>query len=527
MPLDLPPPLPPQQAEAAVLEERHAVAQTQGEVIDIAVGRYTLKISGNSYLSEQRIREVVEVGKTPSQVILLLNALYAAEGYLLVNVEYARKGASDLIYVHVHEGHLADVQAPPELAPFFEKFEGRETLRKSDVEAMRVLAQVKADRMGLDVTSTYTVDENDPGAFTLNLEGEEDPAHDPVTVSGVFGNPGNRFLGRYFGFANAKFDTPDGNQASLGYGTAFTGLGDSRGGQDYDRFDGAYSLASHWGLYSISAAYTEYVVEDRFQLADREKAEIVEVKLNGSQFLHADEETRWVLEQQLQYTDSIIEFTDINVDELIGERTQDEHYGAFRLGTTLSESWEWLDRRGSLNTGIGFKRGFGGEVDNIVNDYRRADFNLLDAKLNVSYLLPGKMVASFAADAQKSFDRSVPQQEQWVLGGADNLAAYLPGIMIGDTGLYGRLQLQLPRWKLLTRPYRLSLFSEIGTSQFEDGPDTDRRRACSAGVKVETAPADWLEITAHAAEGFCEDGLDDDFVDDNEADFFFNVKATY
>ena len=527
MPLDLPPPLPPQQADAAVLEERHAVASSQGDVIQIGVGQYTLRISGNTYLSEGRIREVVEVGKTPSQVILLLNALYAAEGYLFVNVEYARRGNSDTIYVQVNEGHLADVEAPPELAPYFEKFEGERGVRKRDLEPMRVLAQIKADRMGRDVSSEYRIDDSNPEAFTLRLEGEEKPAHDPVTFTTVFGNPGNRFLGRYFGFANAKIDTPGGDQIGVGYGTAFTGLGDTRNGESYDNYSLSYSTVTTLGLYSLSASHTEYEVEERFDLDDREEAEIFRLKASGSQFLYADEKTRWVLEQELQYTYSIIEFVSADPPDLIGQRAQDEEYGAFRLGTTVSRSWELFDRRGSVSGGAGYKRGLGGNVENLVNTGRRTDFNILDAKMTLRYLFPWELVGSLDLKGQKSIERLVPQDEQWVLGGTDNLSAYLPGILIGDSGAYARLQLQLPRWKLFDRPYRFSLFTEAGTAKFENGPEQSSRSACDAGVKLEAAPADWLELKLYAAEGFCESNLDSDFVERNEADLFFNVKAEF
>ncbi len=116
MPLDLPPPLPPQQAEVVVLEKRYAGAQ-KDQVIELNVDKYRLLVSGSSYLSEERIREVTGAAKTPSQAILLLNALYAADGYLFVHVQYARE--DDTIYVQVNEGYLAEVDAPPSVQPYF------------------------------------------------------------------------------------------------------------------------------------------------------------------------------------------------------------------------------------------------------------------------------------------------------------------------------------------------------------------------------------------------------------------------
>lgn len=578
MPLDLPPPLPPQQAEAAVLEQRYEAAE---DPLLLKVGRYRLLVSGNDYLSEERIREVTAAGRTPSQVILLLNALYAAEGYLLVNVQYARKGQTDTIYVQVNEGYLAEVDAPPAVEPFFEGFEGERGLTETDVEPMRILAELKAERAGYNLSTSYTIDPDNPAAFTLVIDGQEDPNHDPFEFTVAFGNPGNRFLGRYFGLSSLKIDTPDGNQIGLGYATGFTELGSSRGGEDYDRYDLSYTLISSWGLYSLSGSYTKYEVSDLFATDDSDpvriegdvaESEISEVRLAGNQFLYADDDTRWVLEQQLEYVDSTIELTAGNLvvedqdgngtadgplggllggvlDDLLGgvltpgtpstamaalagQSIQDEHYYAARLGTTVSDSWSLFGKRGSISLGGGYKRGLGGEIENTFTDReRQAQFDLLDADFSVNYQMPWQMLLSLDAKAQFSLDDRVPQQQQFVLGGPGNLSAYLPGILVGDTGTFASLALQLPRWQLFSRPYRFSLFVETGSAKFE-GPNPPLRRegtarATDAGIKLEFAPFDFLQITAYTAVGLSESGLSDEVVERNESDAYFNIKATF
>ncbi|MEQ8798609.1 MAG: hypothetical protein RJQ08_16355 [Salinisphaeraceae bacterium] len=579
MPLDLPPPLPPQQAEVAVLEQRNAAAD---RVIELEVGQYTLLVTGNTYLSEERIRQVTSAGRTPSQVVLLLNALYPADGHILVNVQYAREGQSDTIYVHVNEGYLAEVDAPPAIAPFFESFEGERGLTKQDMEPMRVLAELKSERAGYTMTSSYSVDPANPAAFTLVIDGREDPDHDPFDLTAAFGNPGNRFLGRYFGLANAKYSLDNGDQIGLGYAHGFTGLGSSRGGEKYGRGDLSYSTVNAWGLYGLSGSYTEYEVSGLFdspasadggnQLVfqdDRESAEIVEVKLTGNQFLYADEDARWLLEQELAYVDSTLTIDEgqlvasggngggdpilgglldgllgdllggltgggggMDSVSLAGQRIQDERYGTARLGTTYSDSWTLFDQRGSLNVGAGYKRGFGGEIENTLTDAERTnEFNLFDASLKTSYRLPYQMLASIQVKGQFSLDDRVPQQQQWVLGGPDNLSAYLPGILVGDTGAYGRFQVQLPRWRVFSRPYRFSVFVETGMAQFEGDNKpfgrADTQRATDAGIKLEFAPLDNIQLTVHAAEGLSESGIPDNVLDGAESDVYFNIKGEF
>ena len=541
MPLDLPPPLPPQQAEVVVLEKRHAGAQ-KNQIIELAVDQYRLLISGNTYLSEARIREVTQVAKTPSQAILLLNALYAADGYLFVHVQYARQ--QNTIYVQVNEGYLAEVEAPPTLQPYFEPFEGQRGLTASDLEPRRVLAELKATRAGYNMTGKYSIDPDNPEAFTWTIDGEEIPDYNPFKFGAAFGNPGNRFLGRYFGTTNASYSAPNGDTFNLGYAHGFTDLGSSRGGENYNSGSFNYATVTRWGLYGLNASYTDYGISNLVDgvnggpdpfVGDEEDATILEVSLVGNQFLFANDQTRVLLEQQLEYVDSVFEF---DQDRTIGTQTgrdiQDEQYGAARIGSTLSHSWQFLERNGNLSGGIGYKRGFGGHVrtdfDTFGDPLRTKDFDIIDGKLDTAYELPWNMLLGLNLKGQLSLDDRLPQQQQWVLGGPDNLSAFLPGVLVGDGGSFGNLRLQLPRGELFNHlKYRFSLFVEAGLSKFEkaSGPTRGIRSASDAGVKLEVVLYKNVQLTVHAARKLSDNNIPDEILEQSESDAFFNIRAQF
>lgn len=571
MPLYLPPPLPPQQAEVSVLEKRNASAQ-KDQIIEFDLQKYRILITGNTYLSEARIRAVVSVAKTPSQAILLLNALYTADGHLFVNTQYARNG--NTIYVHVNEGYLAKVDAPPSIEPFFSGFEGEHGLTPADIESKRILAELKASRAGYTMSGKYSVDPNNPEAFIWTIDGKPIPDHKPWQVGAAFGNPGNRFLGRYFGLANGSYNTANGDTFGLGYAHGFTSLGNSRGGQDYNRGSLNYGTVTPWGLFGADAAYTHYSVDGLFgnpvidnsganggglggllgnlpllgpilgpilggnqgaggpgttRLNDKEHAYIVEANLNGSQFLFANEDTRWVLEEKLQYVDSVIKFD--SPAELSGIKIQDEQYGAARLGTTVSTSWSLFEHNGNVEGGFGYKRGFAGHVRSDLSDPQRTNnFNILDSKLNTAYELPWNMLLGLRLKGQYSVDDRVPQQEQWVLGGPDNLSAFLPGVLVGDTGSFGNLRLQLPPGSVFgTLRYRFSLFVEAGTAEFEQarGIFKGTGSASDAGVKLEVALYKNFQVSLYSAKRLSDNNIPKQVRDDSETDFFFNVQANF
>ena len=539
MPLDLPPPLPPQQAEIVVLEKRHASAP-KDQVIELAINKYTLLVSGNTYLAEKRIREVTSVAQTPSQAILLLNALYAADGHLFVNVQYARQ--QDTIFVQVNEGYLAEVDAPPRLQPYFEPFEGQRGLTETDLEPRRVLAELKATRAGFNMTGKYSIDADNPEAYTWTIDGEPIPDHDKFKFGAAFGNPGNRFLGRYFGLGNASYSAPNGDTFTLGYAHGFTNLGSSRGGENFNRGDFNYATVTRWGLYGFNAAYTDYAISNLVGSpagggadtlpGDEEDAEIIELGLTGNQFLYANDKTRVVLEQQLEYVDSVIDFS--APDAFRGQDIQDEQYAALRVGGTASHSWELFDRNGNLNGGLGYKRGIAGDVDTdfptLGDPLRTEDFDIVDGKFDAAYELPWNMLLGLNLKGQLSLDDRLPQQQQWVLGGPDNLSAFLPGILVGDGGSFGNLRLQLPRGEIFENVrYRFSLFIEAGLSKFEKASGDTRgiRSASDAGVKLEVALYENLQLTVHVAEEITTNNIPREVLEDSDSDVFFNLRAQF
>ncbi len=427
----------------------------------------------------------------------------------------------------------------PAYSRIFEKFEGERGLTESDLEPRRVLAELKATRAGYNMTGKYSIDPDNPEAFTWTIDGEPIPEHNDFKFGASFGNPGNRFLGRYFSLANASYAAPNGDTFSLGYAHGFTNLGSSRGGENFNRGDFNYATVTRWGLYGINAAYTDYGISNLVGQqpdggpdlipGDKEDAEIVEVSLVGNQFLYANDSSRVVLEQQLEYVDSVIEFSDPDV--LDNMEIQDEQYGAARLGTTASHSWKLFDHNGNLNGGVGYKRGFGGHVrtdfDGLGDPLRTKNFDIIDGKFDTAYELPWNMLIGLNLKGQLSLDDRVPQQQQWVLGGPDNLSAFLPGILVGDGG---NLRLQLPRGELFNRlRYRFTLFAEAGVSKFEKASGQTRgiRSASDAGVKLEIALYENLQVTVHAARKISDNNIPDEVLEQSESDVFFNMRAQF
>lgn len=539
MPIDLPPSLPPQVGNPDVLETRYEIAQKN--TIDVRIASQLIRISGNSYLNEKTIRKAAAAVDTPAQFIKLLDALYAAEGYPFVNVEYGREDDSGIIYIDISQGYIERIDAPPLLQPFFNRFQDVPNLQFEDFHIMQVLAGIKADRAGVNVSSEYTVSEIQPDEYVLDLDIQPDPEHEDWTLATSFGNPGNRFLGRYFGFASVQYNTPNGDILGLTYGRSFSNLGEPRGGRDYNYGQFKYSTVNPTGLYSFSVSYAQYILENQFGFQETQRTHTVTVSLDGSQLLHATASTRLLLNETLEYIDSATEVIEAPVSRTLpgglrfpvqGQQIRDLRYATAKLGLTLSHSWQVFSNPTSVEIRGSYERGFAGEIDNLVQSNRQTNFNLFAGRFELSYRLFWDIVSRLTFKGQVTLGAELPQQQQWVLGGPGELSAFLPGILIGDNGSYGRFDLIMPPLSLGPSNLRLTFFVEAGNAVYADrtGSDAAVRAAADAGVKLELDVGEWLDMSVYHAESLGVRNFEvfpgEEFVEDNTVDWFFNVTVT-
>lgn len=540
MPIDLPPMVPPQAAHHAGLESRYDLGHT-GKKIQVQIGQQTVLIRGNTYLTEKQIQRAAKIVDSPAKFIYLLNALYRAAGHQFVSVQYARDPGSRLIYVIVNQGYIEKVNAPDLLKPFFDQFRDKPGLEPQDFAEARILGGLKAKRAGVTVSSKFTVRKNDPYAFVLDLKTKPDPSHNDLTLTTTFGNPGNRFLGRYFGFTGLQYNLPNGDVAGLTYGRSFTDIGDAHGGDDYDYWQFSYSTINTLGLYGVSGSYTNYQLNNQYGFGETQRAETKTVALQGSQFLYATNTTRWLIKEKLQYIDTATAVTQAPISKTFpsglvfpvkGQKTIDEQYGAFELGTTFNHSRLLFGQIATIQMQASYKRGFAGRIDDIAGTNRQTDFNLFAGRLKLIYRLPWKMRLDLLVQGQRSIDKELPQQEQWVLGGPGKLSAYLPGILVGDTGAYGRFDFQLPRLELGPFSWTLTLFTEAGTATFADrtGSRSAVRAVADAGAKLEFKIGQWFAVSAYHADSLGTRNFEiypgRDYIEEREVDYFFNAAVT-
>lgn len=512
MAIDLPPLPPPELSDIQTLKPL-----TSNAGIELTAAGYPVRIAGVTLLDPDEVKTALSPAKDLSQLVRALNALYRLNGYIAVRLLYVLDGKT--LLVHVSEGCIREIDTPPRLQDYLDDLIGDCALTAARYTQAKQLPDLLTDRAGQNVTTEARF-EGTGKDVTLYLESTPDEDYDRTEWSLTFGNPGNRFLGRYFAGAGVRHHTHRGTELTAAYTRALTSLGrNPSGGKGLDALQLGAGFVHPWGLFSASGSYVEY--EQELAGFDLE-AEIGQFELAGQQLLPSRPTARWVVSEKLLYVDSQIEEPTSGLD------LQDETYPAIELGTVYSEAFNLFNLPLSGQAGIALRHGLGDQDGSFPISGRRADFLLARPNGSLTWNMQDKRSLALSLNGQFTSD-SLPQQQQWVLGGHTTMSAWLPGVLIGDSGIHLKLEYQHTPWQLRERPLKLSAFAELGEAEFEDLPSPldERRRLSDAGLRLNYEICDGLTLEGVAAVPISDDGLAQDFLDDLRSDAFFSLRQVW
>lgn len=541
MPVAFPPALPPQLVSVQHVKQAEKSA---GKPITEKVGQAQIPVTvvGNRLLSEKTVRSVLKKAKNPAQAIKLLNKTYHSKGHLLVKLLFAGDVKKRHVYIEVKDGYLTEVRGPKELRRYFTGLLHKHPLSANAFRKDLILANLDAKRAGLKVDTTYTPNQAHPEQVSMGMQATHKKGHRPVHLNLSFGNPGNRFVGRYFGGIGVSGSTHDGFSYSLNYLHAFPSIGKSTS-SNARLNSGEFSIndVRPSGLYSLTGQAVEYagdlsavntntasgsssstttttstcLVQSLPLLnnvlcpvlgsaglnsttttssgsgsgssSGHFHGKIFTTQFTANQLAFAGETTRLIFDEGIGYTISTID-TNEQPKTLLNER-----YATGQLGATVTRNYSLFGRKahasftGNVRQGAGGGGTLGGKGPVVATDSQgnirdnEADgyFTLGKANAQLQQSMPASFETDLNLDGQYTPDRT-PQQENWVLGGPDQLAAYLPGVIYGDSGLFGRLTFKSPQWKGLYVPVQAGLFVEAGMSKRENVPGRLKRVASAA-----------------------------------------------
>jgi hypothetical protein len=564
MAIDLPPVIPPQASSAERIEQ-YAAAQSDA-IIDLKIGEYDLRISGNRYLSREQIDLIMTVVKTPAQAINALTQAYYQLGHLLVTVYFAHR--DNTIFAHVINGHLAEIEAPESISPYFSSLIGDQDLTRSEFETKRVLADLKSERAGLDYGVSYQLSE-DLTAFTIVLTESKKEDHDSTDLSLSANNYGNRFLGRYFANATLKHDFKGGIQASVSYDRALIELGEVNGGDYYNGYSFRLNYPSSFGLYGIEARYTEDRRRTNGMMTSegpspidgflctiplvceltggldlsassgttteaarrRLVSKVRSVALTGEQVISSNAVHRFTVSQRLENVDSVIDIDGFG-------NALDEPQTSLELGLKYNKLIHLFGLDSQLTTQGFIEAGLESDAGTLGTDTREGEvatgrrtgeFLVFKPRLALKTAVSDWATLKTDVIGQFSNDQQLPLQQQFFLGGAAGLSAYLPGVLVGDSGSYAKLALESNGFPLFGLTFKPALFVEHGQAWYEDasGQAGDTREIADAGFSLKTELGKYFVSEIFAATPIYDNNLNEEALSQVEVDFFWRLSITF
>lgn len=522
MAIALPPPSQP------VLSTVEVVQAGGSEIVTLAWKTDQIHVIGAELIDKARIEQAINTATDLSDVVRQIQAAYYIAGYPAVQVRYAR--AEPDLFVLVMPGKLSRVEVPEPYTPYFAKLEGADPLTDDQFERARTLASIHSERKAEDASIEFLPEE---AGTALVLKGGQNK-RSSSSLGAEFGNPGNRFSGRHLlnYFAETSFGT--GDELRFEGRHAMVGLNDDDSPSTlYNEHTASWSRVTTLGLFGAKGRYVGYQQEFDIDLGlgigdvTRFSGSIRQGELAWVFPLHADFNSRWNLNSKLDYTRKRYEITRLD------EPVQRQEYGSVEIGTDYARVLMWGEQRVDLIASVAVRSGMGDDKTDVPITAADLGYLLIRPSASVTLPLGEHITAGLGLTAQITED-TLPEQQQWVMGGVGNVEAFLPGISAGDSGGLARL-FAGTNTELFGFTIAPQLFVEYGYTKLENpfeapfvpvSQSGETQSVADAGISVSARLNRLTEVRFSYAESFDESKVSDQAQDATDANMFFSIAIS-
>lgn len=455
MPVFMPPPASPQAVE-------YAKPPKGGAAVSITSHDYRYVVTGNTLLPAARLEAVLRAATDPKAALAALLKLYHRHGYTLVAITGQVDGRA--VTVNVFEGMITEFDVPSPLAPYFAGVQWRPALRKSDLIRDQILAGSYAARSGDDVRVNLSPAAN-PGGTRLTVSRPARQGYFPVSGVLTFGNYGSRYASGYVAGGNVAANVTHGIRITASYTQGLPGLRAISLGSNYYQNGTGASIVTPYGIYGFEAQWTHFRLGKATYPLNPD-GNIFTYAFTGTQLLYADASTRVTTNEgvhHLRYKETVFDgfFT-----------LADQHYNYLSVGARANKAITLDGLAGNIDGGLTFNMGLStasGTLVDGVPGLPTPHFRYTNASFQYRQALPYAFGARLSAQGQWAVN-TLPAQQEFVLGGLGNLAAWEPGVIAGDSGYVARLELDGPKLSRNGISAQLGGFVETGGATFTTPP---------------------------------------------------------
>ncbi len=523
-----PPPAPPPDAAP---EAAAAAPAAAGATFYVDGDGYRFAVSGNTLLPQATLVGILKTATSPKAAIDALNQAYVAAGYLFVAIgaEVDKK----LVAVRVIEGRITEIDAPADMLPFVRNLRERRDLTRNQMLRESAMLDFYGQRQGVRPAASYSR-AAEVGGTRLTVTETPLPGARPWSAGLSLSNLSGRFSSRYTAGGTASVRPGNGVELTAAYNQGLPGLTSESAGATYKSGALGTSLVTPWGLYGLTYQRTDYQIGESgapfYPAGENEQGGI-----NGTQIVFATPTARLVTTQALlRYSSQ--QTVDLSLPGSPEHRYTlvDQNYTVASAGATYNASGSLFARNAGFNAGLTLAKGLSGRSGTFLDagpGFPSPRFLLVQGNATLQAAVTDDVTAALMLTAQHA-DVTLPQAQQWVLGGFGNLSAWLPAVLVGDSGV-------LARATLATRSvawdgYTLSAgaYAEAGVARLDHrgGGEPYTRGLGDAGLSLTaSAPFGTTLTLAYAFPVWYRnvDGNVRAAVDSNRANLYFTLNQTF
>jgi hemolysin activation/secretion protein len=520
MSVELPPPATPQQGTVEQLQSQ------AGSGITVTFQTYQLHVATSNILDAAAVQNAVGLADNLSNAVRNIGAAAYLAGYPAAQVTYALSGQD--LYVLVVPGKISGIRASDALKPYLNGLETADPMRDSDLEGHRTLASMAADRAGINVFPVFEPDGS--GGQVLDFE-KNNQANDPTTVRVEFGNPGNRYASRYFGDLEIKTASIWGDEFRAFAREGIQNLDTKGKPGDYHEQNFGWNRVTPWGVFGVNGRFINYNYTAAATATTASTDLLGRIWIGEALWLYplySDFNSRWTVQVKADRTsksgkiDSTATTTSFEY--------QRELYTSGEVSTSYGDNFLFLGHNWNFTGGVAARKGLGDHDTDYTTAPIHGDLGylLFRPAATLKFFWTNSIATGVELSGQISSD-SVPEQQQFVLGGLGNLTSALPGVVIGDKGYLARAysEIRLPvtqNWEL-----RPKIFVEQGAARYAD-PTTANAQIdgtqslTDAGLEVGIKFGQYVDASLAYAKGFNKKDIPLVTKEATDADLFFRIS---
>ncbi len=452
-----PAPAPPPVAEAPAAAGATFYVDGQG---------YRYSVTGNTLLPQATIVAVLQAAANPKAAVDALNNAYVDAGYLFVVI--GGEVENKLVALHVIQGRISEFDVPPDVLPFVKNLRDREDLTRNRLLRETAMLDFYAQRQGVRPAASFAK-AAEVGGTKMVITEEPIPGAKPWSGGLSLSNLSGRFSSRYTAGGNVAVRPGNGLELTAAYNQGLPGMTSESSGSTYKSGALGGSLVTPWGLYGFSYIKTDYQIGEAgapfYPAGENEQGGV-----NGTQIVFASPTARVATTQSFMHYSSR-QTVDLAAPGQPEQRYSlvDQNYNVVSAGAIGNWSLPALGRNAALNAGVTVAKGVSGRSGSFlppdpgIPDPR---FLLVQANATLQATLPYDVTAAAMITAQHA-DSTLPQAQQWVLGGFGNLSAWLPAVLLGDTGALGRATVSTKAYALGGYSLSAGAYAEAGVARLD------------------------------------------------------------